>query len=255
MTTPKEPGIYLVTPTNSEPISVNADRPRIADRCIKVTSANCKVGKAKNLAVRERNYRKTFGADNVVFEVLAVVQEPERFEPHILRRLTPHRIRGEAGRLNEWLQGVSPDAVREIVQDVLASTHSRVNANVRPEIRPSRSRSGNREPAADPGETVRLLRQFTDLGFSDAHFGQVHHFWPTKAEKIENHLKYCEKAQRFHAHSNNAITQRRLSFVIDRVEEVRATGRLVDNTVFADLAREASKLFPAERSDDPQKPA
>jgi hypothetical protein len=39
-------GIYIVTLNNPHPISVNANDRRVADRAIKVTKDNCKVGKA-----------------------------------------------------------------------------------------------------------------------------------------------------------------------------------------------------------------
>lgn len=50
------PGVYILEMLNEEPISVNADRPAIAERCIKVTRANCKYGQAVNLARRQRDY-------------------------------------------------------------------------------------------------------------------------------------------------------------------------------------------------------
>ena len=36
-------GLYIVTLRNDEPISVNANDPRIADKAIKVTRANCRL--------------------------------------------------------------------------------------------------------------------------------------------------------------------------------------------------------------------
>ena len=68
-----ESGIYLVTLLNEIPISVNAHDPRIAHKGIKVDKTNCKIGKAKNLEAREKNYFKTFKEDNVNFRLLASV--------------------------------------------------------------------------------------------------------------------------------------------------------------------------------------
>ena len=62
-----ESGIYIVTLNNEEPISVNANDPRIAHKAIKVTRTNCKFGKARNLKAREKYYFKTFGEHNVNF--------------------------------------------------------------------------------------------------------------------------------------------------------------------------------------------
>ena len=68
-----ESGVYIVSLNNTSPISVNAHDARIAHKCIKVDMTNCKIGKAKNLEAREKNYFKTFKEDNVNFRVLASV--------------------------------------------------------------------------------------------------------------------------------------------------------------------------------------
>lgn len=109
------PGVYIVTLTNEHPISVNADRPGIAERCIKVTRANCKFGKALNLNTRRSNYFKTFGEKYVRFFPIAAVAEPHIVESRVATELLPFRIRGSTGRPNEWLAGVSPQAVEAIV--------------------------------------------------------------------------------------------------------------------------------------------
>jgi hypothetical protein len=69
--------LYLVTLLNTLPISVNAHDARMAHRCIHVTRVNCKVGKARRLEFRERNYAKTFVSHNVVFRpIMAADLEP-----------------------------------------------------------------------------------------------------------------------------------------------------------------------------------
>lgn len=67
MTSNLKSGIYIVTLNNDQPISVNANDPRIADKAIKVTKKNCKIGKAKDLIDRKKNYFKVFGEHNVNF--------------------------------------------------------------------------------------------------------------------------------------------------------------------------------------------
>ena len=94
MQLPKSPGMYIVTLNNYEPISVNAHDPRIADRAITVTRANVKVGKAKNLYARSRNYEKTFGAHNVNFVAIAETKEIEVAEKEVLSRVDPFRMKG-----------------------------------------------------------------------------------------------------------------------------------------------------------------
>jgi hypothetical protein len=115
------PGVYVVTLTNTHPISVNADRPAIADRCIKVTRENCKFGKARDLHVRRGNYIKTFGVENVRFHSLAAVDNPELVEAIVGTTLWQYRIRGTSGRPNEWLAGISPSDVEAAVFAALDS--------------------------------------------------------------------------------------------------------------------------------------
>ena len=107
-------GLYLVTLNNWEPISVNAQDPRISDKAIKVTRANCKFGKAKNLEARKKNYYKTFGEHNVNFTPVAKLVEIEAVEKEILGRLEDYRIEGRTGRMNEWLQHIAPEQVIDI---------------------------------------------------------------------------------------------------------------------------------------------
>ena len=115
-------GLYLVALKNQEPISVNAHDPRIAERCIKVNRLNCKVGKAANLSGRERNYWKTFGAENVIFIPIAYVQEFAAAERVALERLSQWRVRGRSGRKNEWLWGIKPDEVIGLVLAALSDS-------------------------------------------------------------------------------------------------------------------------------------
>lgn len=74
-----ESGIYIVTLTNRHPISVNAQNRTLAERCISVTSANCKVGMARSFRVRERNYWRTFGQQHVTLHPIALMPDsPDR---------------------------------------------------------------------------------------------------------------------------------------------------------------------------------
>lgn len=106
MQLPPLPGVYVVELLNEEPISVNANRPGIAVRCIKVTRANCKYGRAVNLARRQRDYHKTFGNQNVRFRFFAVTEQHAAVEALVGQRLAAYRVPGATGRANEWLQGI-----------------------------------------------------------------------------------------------------------------------------------------------------
>src|SRR5947208_934420 len=101
-------GLYIVTLNNVTPISVNANDPRIASKCIMVTSANCKFGKAKNLSTRAGNYQKVFGAENVNFFPIVGLEDIASAERAVLNQLSQWRVRGNSGRKNEWLVGITP---------------------------------------------------------------------------------------------------------------------------------------------------
>lgn len=112
-------GLYIVTLRNREPISVNAHDKRRAERSIKVTLANCKVGQTDTLERRKKNYDRTFGEENVIFQPIVALREIVVAERKILERLDPYLIRGVTGRRNEWLQGIEPERVYEVVLDAL----------------------------------------------------------------------------------------------------------------------------------------
>jgi hypothetical protein len=112
-------GIYIVTLNNSEPISVNVNDPRVADKAIKVTKANCKFGRARSLKARERNYFRVFGEHNVTFMPIALIDDFALAEKAVLARLNCHRMRGRTGRKNEWLEGIDAKDVLEIVLHTL----------------------------------------------------------------------------------------------------------------------------------------
>lgn len=108
-------GLYIVTLNNNEPISVNANDPRIASKCITVTRENCKFGKARNLAIRSRNYEKVFGAHNVNFHPIVLLEDITMAERAVLDNLSKWRIRGKSGRMNEWLSGISPKDLEQLI--------------------------------------------------------------------------------------------------------------------------------------------
>ena len=112
-------GIYIVTLNNNEPISVNANDPRVAHKAIMVTKANCKFGKAQNLKAREKNYINVFGVQNVNFTPVALIEDIALAEKAVLERLDSYRIRGRTGRKNEWLEGIDEKDVLELALHTL----------------------------------------------------------------------------------------------------------------------------------------
>jgi len=115
---PSASGIYIVTIKSMLPMPVTRDK-RYVDICAKVNSENVKVGKAKNLAVRQRNYWKDFDKENVVFEPVAILRDIQAAETLIMRELCNYRVNGPKGSKLEWLQGIGFDEVRQTVAYVL----------------------------------------------------------------------------------------------------------------------------------------
>jgi hypothetical protein len=124
-------GLYIVTLNNEQPISVNANDPRIAHRCIRVSNQNCKFGKAKSLSRRRDNYCKVFGAENVNFRPIALTTDIGLAERLVLKALGAWRVRGSTGRKNEWLVGI---AAAEVERIAIGSLTAAGVEFVRPEV-------------------------------------------------------------------------------------------------------------------------
>lgn len=107
----KKSGIYIVQLKNEIPMPVTRD-PRYVETCAKVNRANIKVGKAKDLALRESNYWKEFDEENVLFEPLAETDDIQTAETAILRALKPYRKLSPKGGRLEWLEGISCEDVK-----------------------------------------------------------------------------------------------------------------------------------------------
>lgn len=122
-------GIYIVTLNNTHPISVNANDKRVADRAIKVTKENCKVGKAVDLEKRKKNYVKTFGESNVNFEILATTHSIDSIEISLLIALDEYRMIGVSGRKNEWLENISANDIKVIASSVFEEYKNHILEN------------------------------------------------------------------------------------------------------------------------------
>jgi hypothetical protein len=92
----------------------------------------------------------------------------------------------------------------------------------------------------DPQETIRLLDELVDLGFSNDAFHVLHHFGDDAT--IHAHRVYCEAHESFRANSNNELVQKRLRLVRN---SYKAGGfRSGNPEVFVALARAASHELP-----------
>lgn len=84
---------------------------RYVDVCARVDRTNVKVGKAKNLAARRKNYWKDFDRENVEFIPLLLVEGTHQAEQAILKRLNQYRKRSPKGRLMDWLENIDLELV------------------------------------------------------------------------------------------------------------------------------------------------
>ena len=106
----------MVTLNNEQPISINAQDPRYADKVYKANNKNVKVGKAKTLSGRMGNYFKTFGEKNVNFFPLIITDEIDSAEKLVMKQLVKYRVKNPVSNRNtEWLIGITRDQAIEIV--------------------------------------------------------------------------------------------------------------------------------------------
>ena len=80
--------------------------PRYVETCARVTRNNVKIGTAKNLAGRRRNYWKDFDRENVEYVPIALVENYREAETAILRHLRAYRMRSPKGGLMDWLENI-----------------------------------------------------------------------------------------------------------------------------------------------------
>ena len=110
--TPSASGIYVAQPLSNEYVPVTRDR-RYVETCARVNRDNVKIGKAKNLATRERNYWKDFDQENIEFIPIALLESIREAETAILRELKAYRKRSPKGGSMNCLQGRKcPDPIK-----------------------------------------------------------------------------------------------------------------------------------------------
>ena len=234
MRLPPSSGVYVVEMLNDEPISVNADRPRIAARCIHVTRANCKYGQAVNLARRQRDYEKTFGAENVRFRYFAVTPFYLAVEATVGARLIRYRIPGITGRLNEWLQGISAEAVEFVVREALASLPDQGDKMSPSSPRWESSGHNNHESVGVSPQALVAAARYLERHQLDVDLLRNMHHSPRRGETFTSTLRYFSGKSNLRA--NNTRYGARLIYVAQQCE---TTGRS-----FSELVEEALHRFP-----------
>jgi Meiotically up-regulated gene 113 len=211
---PPQPGVYVVELLNDHPISVNADRPAIAERCIKVTRANCKYGQAVNLARRQRDYFKTFGEQYVRFRYFAVTHHYAAIEAEVGARLVKYRLSGGTGRLNEWLERISPEEVEMVVRAAVESRAgateaiAKVGSVASPKAVQPRATAG-----VSPAQLVEAAEYLESHGMSVALLRDIHHS-PRRDETFKSTRRYF--AEKTNLLQTNILYGVRLVYVADQ---------------------------------------
>jgi hypothetical protein len=183
--------VYVVELLNEEPISVNADRPLIAEQCIHVSWKNCKYGRARNLARRQRDYERTFGSNNVQFRYFSTTPLCELVEAVIGARLRDYRIRGARGRLSEWLAGIKPETVEAVVRDIVASLSENPVTPCADKVSRSSSLEHVTPTLVNCGGLVEAAIYLQNKGMSVELLRDLHHS-PRRDETFKATVKYFE---------------------------------------------------------------
>ena len=109
-------GIYIVILKNKIPISSYASDKRRAHLGTPLKRGHIKVGKAKNLSDRRKNYIKTFGNDSFEFLPVLNTLDIDEIERRIKLALKNYRIIGSGGRRLEWMYGIEPDYLIQVIK-------------------------------------------------------------------------------------------------------------------------------------------
>jgi len=113
-------GIYIAFLLTENYMPVTRDR-RYVDTCAKVNNQNVKIGKTVNLKRRKQDYWKDFDAHNVEFIPIALLDDIDRAEDAIKKRLDEYRLVSPKGGKMDWLTGIDAMSVVQASYDVLES--------------------------------------------------------------------------------------------------------------------------------------
>lgn len=230
---PALPGVYVVEMLNDEPMSVNSDRPGIAERCIRVNRANCKYGQAKNLARRERSYVRTFGRHNFRFRFYAVTENYAAVEAELALRLSAYRVPGQTGRPNEWLQDITVEEVEAIARSVVfqrgaVAPHAAAQRN---NSVPGQAPQVLQEPlGVSPSRLINAASYLASAGMSVSLLRELHHT-PRHDETFASTLRYFSR--KFDLRHKNQVYGARLIHVADRHRQDEGSFRTLVNEALA----------------------
>ena len=227
-TPPTTSGIYLVRLSGEQKISVNADRERIAERCIHVNNENCKYGKSLNLRRRYLDYCRVFGVGRVIFDVIIETDKIHHYEQMLHECFRSFRMRGHTGRENEWLEDIDPVHALEKAKSICNVGHSAEvklpsytkRFSTKGEVNMSKSdiqagiRSNDHEFL--PSEILHWVYHLEKSGMTNEQLKDLHHF-PQRTQTLNSVKKYFSKNDNL-VKGGNVNFAARLSYVYDGLE-------------------------------------
>ena len=113
-------GIYIAILLTEQYMPVTRD-PRYVNTCAQVNNQNVKIGKTKSLLRRQQDYWKDFDAHNIEFIPIALMDDIDRAEDAIKKRLDRYRLLSPKGVKMDWLTGIDAISVIQASYDVLDS--------------------------------------------------------------------------------------------------------------------------------------
>jgi hypothetical protein len=117
--TPTSSGIYVATLRSDRLVPVTQDI-RYVETCARVNCFNVKVGKARDLSRRERDYWRDFGPENVSFTAIATTTEIRVAETAILRKLRSFRKSSPKGGMMDWLENITVGEAATLAYEALS---------------------------------------------------------------------------------------------------------------------------------------
>lgn len=230
MDIPARTGVYFVRLKGENLVPIDRN-PRRIDHCIRVNEQNCKFGQAQNLRSRYRAYQRTFGTERVIFDVLALCDEPDAVERRLKMLFRPHLMRGLTYRANEWLDGIAPEQALCLARNVCSEL--RVHDSLPIEDRAKVPLA--QDDTIFGANIVVALEYLKDHVFPKELIVRLHPLQKT-TESVNAALTYFQSRMGSRFRAANMLYGRRLIFV--------ANAHRTCQGCFSDLTDEALQRYP-----------
>lgn len=222
---PSTSGIYFVMLLGHELVSVNSDRPKIADQCIFVNDKNSKYGQAKNLNRRYLDYCRVFGNDRILFNVLVQTGNTQIYETALHKHFEKFRVKGRSGHLNEWIEGIEPQQALKEAIEICAKLHGHDSSSRVSTKETAKMLSKSLDSKAlliseyTSDDVVRWSEYLEEARFTVEHLRDLHHF-TQRNQTFRSVRQYFSKSS-FKLRGNNNLFAARLEHVVKAHQDGR----------------------------------